>query len=109
MKNMMKLSIVSSILVLCSIGCAAQQPYTTIKTNPEVFVSRGPDPKQVEANALKACTDDGFYTYSVIEQEGTTLKVHCEKEPKSFFTQAAEYVQAAKKKYQELKEDDTNK
>jgi hypothetical protein len=104
----MKLSLIAlSLVTVCVVGCSSNQQYSTVKTGPDRFAVSGPDPNQLQGNAFKACKDEGFDDYSVVEAQKERMVVRCEKTPKSFVDSASETATKAwdtvKKKVDELR------
>lgn len=102
----MRILSVVSLIAICAIGCS-NQSYNTVKTGPDRYAVSGPDPNQLQGNAYKACKDDGFDDYSVVESQKGRMVVHCEKTPKSFGETASETASKAwetvKKKVNDLR------
>lgn len=99
-----------SVIAVCMIGCTNQN-YSTVKTGNGRFWLSGPDPNQLQGNAYKACKDDGFDDYTVVEARKGSLVAQCEKTPKSFTATASDAATKAwdtvKQKVEELRKDAT--
>lgn len=74
------------IFVFLAIGCRNQVAYSTIKTGPDRYYLTGNDPNQLQGNAFKACVEDGFDNYTILDSQKNSLVVRCEKNQQSILT-----------------------
>lgn len=77
MNKVMRVGMVAVLLAMVS-GCASSG-YSTVKTGPDRFSVSGSDPNRVKGEAFKACKDEGFDDYTVLDSTKAGMTVRCEK------------------------------